>query len=125
MPFPFEVSFEEVQTDLDAYVDEVFACLESEFLVMPKGPGFIEYPTFENGYEALKRATTDFQNVTPATVTQVVFRVPISLIVLRCMLGFTPPEWAYYATQETGTEIPQGPPPAPLTAKSAWNRTRL
>ena len=70
MPFPFEVSFEEVQIDLDAYVDEVFACLESEFLVMPKGPGFIEYPTFENGYEALKRATTDFQNVTPATVTQ-------------------------------------------------------
>jgi hypothetical protein len=30
------------------------------------------------------------------------------LIVLRCMLGFTPPEWAYFAAQETGVEITQG-----------------
>jgi len=98
MPFPFEVPFEEVQANLDLYVDEVFSCLESEFLVMPKGPGFVEYPTFETGYEALKRATADFQSVTPETITPVVSDIPISLIVLRCMLGFTPPEWAYYAT---------------------------
>ena len=70
MPFPFEVSFDQVQGDLDTYVDEVFACLESEFLVMPKGPGFVEYPTFESGYEALKRATTDFQSVTSLTAGQ-------------------------------------------------------
>ena len=82
MPFPFEVSFDQVQSDVDTYVDEILACLESEFLVMPKGPGFVEYPTFESGYEALKRATTDFQRVTPATVTPVVFDIPISLIVL-------------------------------------------
>ncbi len=47
MTFPFEVKFEEVQADLDRYVDAVFECLESEFLVMPKGPGFIEFPVFE------------------------------------------------------------------------------
>lgn len=40
MPYPFEVSFEEIRTDLDTYVDAVFAALTSEFLVMPKGPGF-------------------------------------------------------------------------------------
>ena len=55
MPFPFEVGFDKVQSDLDAYVDAVFGCLESEFLVMPKGDGFVEFPVFENGYEALKR----------------------------------------------------------------------
>lgn len=108
MTFAFEDTFVGVQANLDAYVDEVFACLESEFLVMPRGPGFVEYSTFASGYEALKRATTDFQAVTPATVEPVVFRLPIALIVLRCMLGFTPPEWAYYATQETNVEIPQG-----------------
>lgn len=75
---------------------------------MPRGPGFVEYTTFASGYEALKRATTDFQEVTPATVEPIVFRLPIALIVLRCMLGFTPPEWAYYATQETNVDIPQG-----------------
>ena len=108
MPFPFEVGFDEVQSDLDAYVDAVFGCLESEFLVMPKGDGFVEFPVFETGYEALKRATGSFREVTPDTVASVVFEMPISLIVLRCMLGFTPPEWAYYASRHTGVAVTQG-----------------
>ncbi len=107
MPFPFEVSFDELQSDLDGYVDAVFACLESEFLVMPKGEGFVEFSTFENGYEALKRATGGFREVTPEKVASAVFEVPISLIVLRCMLGFTPPEWAYYASRHTGVTVTQ------------------
>ena len=45
MPFPFEVGFDEVRSNLDACVDAVFGCLESEFLVMPKGDGFVESPT--------------------------------------------------------------------------------
>ena len=107
MPFPFEVGFDEVRSDLDAYVDAVFGCLESEFLVMPKGEGFIEFPVFEEGYEALKRATGSFREVTPDTVAPVVFEAPITLIVLRCMLGFTPPEWAWYASHHTGDEVSQ------------------
>jgi hypothetical protein len=109
MPFPFEVDFQEIRANLDAYVDEVFACLESEFLVMPKGPGFVEFPVFEGGYEALKRATRNFQDVTPDAIAPVVYETPIALIVLRCILGFTPPEWAYYATRHTAVEIGQGP----------------
>ena len=108
MPFPFEVGFEELQSDLDNYVDAVFGCLESEFLVMPKGKGFIEFPVFENGYEALKRATEGFRKVTSETVSPTVFDTPIALIVLRCMLGFTPPEWAYYTSRHTGIEVKQG-----------------
>ena len=108
MPFPFEVGFDELQSDLDTYVDAVFGCLESEFLVMPKGKGFVEFPVFENGYEALKRATGSFRNVTVDTVATAAFETPIVLIVLRCMLGFTPPEWAYYATRHTGVEVTQG-----------------
>ena len=107
VPFPFEVDFDEVQSDLDAYVDAVFGCLESEFLVMPKGRGFVEFPVFEEGYEALKRATGGFRDVTPDSVAPVVFETPIALIVLRCMLGFTPPEWAYFATRQTGIEVTQ------------------
>lgn len=108
MSFPFEVSFDEVQSDLDAHVDVVFGCLESEFLVLPKGRGFVEFSTFEAGYEALKRTTSNFAVVTPERVMQVVSEVPISLIVLRCILGFTPPEWAYYASRLTGVAIGQG-----------------
>ena len=108
MTFPFEVGFDEVRSNLDACVDAVFECLESEFLVMPKGAGFVEFPAFEAGYEALKRATGNFRNVAPARVTPAVSETPIALIVLRCMLGFTPPEWAWYASRHTGVVIPQG-----------------
>ena len=37
VPFSFEVGFDEVRNNLDACVDAVFGCLESEFLAMPKG----------------------------------------------------------------------------------------
>ncbi len=107
MPFPFEVDFDEVQSNLDGYVDAVFGCLESEFLVMPKGEGFVEFATFEAGYEALKRGTGGFREVTAEKVTPVVSEIPISLVVLRCMLGFTPPEWAYYASRHTGLTVTQ------------------
>jgi hypothetical protein len=107
MKFPFEVPFEEVQADLDQYVTAVFSGLESEFLTMPKGAGFIDYTVFEQGYEALKLATAGFRNFTPETVRGCVLSNPISLIVIRTMLGFTPPEWAYVASQHAKIDVPQ------------------
>lgn len=107
MHFPFEASYEVLEANLDAYVDAIFACLKSEFMVMPKGEGFVEFATFDGGYEALKVATKNFTDVIPEKVEPVVFERPITLIVLRCMLGFTPPEWAYYASDRSAVEIPQ------------------
>jgi len=52
--FPFEVPFEQVQDGIDEYVSVIFSSLESEFLILPKGQGYIEYAVFEAGYEALK-----------------------------------------------------------------------
>ena len=46
MPFPFEVPFDDVEDNLDTYVTEIFSCLQSEFLTLPKGPGFVEYSAF-------------------------------------------------------------------------------
>ena len=66
--FPFEVTYEEIVKNPESYVDAVFSCLESEFLVMPKGVGFVEYPVFERGYEALKAATQGFSRVEPSNV---------------------------------------------------------
>jgi hypothetical protein len=108
VPFPFEIPFEQLQTDLDTYVDEVFNSLRSEFLTMPKGDGFVEYPVFEEGYEALKRVTVGFRKLLPDVLTDTVCQVPITFVVLRAMLGFTPPEWAYVTTQRTGVQVPQG-----------------
>ena len=108
MRFPFEAPFSEVEANLDEFVTAVFSCLASEFLVMPKGIGFIDYPVFEKGYEALKQATSAFEDISHESILGVVFNVPISIIVLRTILGFTPPEWAYLATQRTDIQIDQG-----------------
>jgi len=108
MPFPFEMPFDEVERNVDAYVDEIFSSLQSEFLTLPKGPGFVEYTVFERGYEALKRATGNFRDLSPGPVIAAVHQVPIALIVLRSMLGFTPPEWAYVTSQRMNVQVSQG-----------------
>lgn len=108
MPFPFEVPFDDVLNDIDRYVDEVCSSLQSGFLTMPKGPGFVEYQTFERGYENLKRATGGFRSLEPEHVLGTVRQTPITLIVLRAMLGFTPSEWADVATARTNVEVTQG-----------------
>ena len=106
--FPFEVSLETILQDPEPYVDAVFSCLESEFLVLPKGAGFIDYPTFERGYEALKAATGGFSKLDPDKIFSAAISEPIAIVVLRSMLGFTPPEWGYVTTQRTGVSVTQG-----------------
>lgn len=106
--FPFEADLDEILRDSEPYVAAVFSCLESEFLVLPKGEGFIDYPVFERGYEALKSATSGFTDLAPAKVFPAAVEEPLVIIVLRTMLGFTPPEWGYESTQRTGVEVSQG-----------------
>lgn len=106
--YPFEVALNVILKDPDSYVDAVFSFLESEFLTMPKGAGFVDYPLFERGYEALKSATSGFNDLSPDRVFSVVAREPIAFVVIRSMLGFTPPEWGYLASQRTGINVAQG-----------------
>lgn len=108
MPSPFEVPFDQVQSHTDAFIDEVFSSLRSEFMAMPKGEGFVEYPVFEQGYESLKRVTDDFRDMDPAAVSRCVYETPISMVVLRTMLGFSPPELAYITSIRSGVKVDQG-----------------
>ena len=108
MKYAFEVPFAEVQAHLDTFVSVVLSSLESEFLVLPKGEGFVEYPVFEQAYEFLKQATSGFQTIDVETLTKAAIQVPMVMIVIRTILGFTPPEWAYLATRHSGVEVPQG-----------------
>ncbi|MDR1578046.1 MAG: hypothetical protein LBT86_07465 [Deltaproteobacteria bacterium] len=105
--YPFEADLTELQANLDHYVDVIFAALESDFLTMPTGKGFVEYPTFETGYEALKQATQSFRGLDPKAVRVALLQTPMIFIVLRAMLGFTPSEWAYMASSHTGLDITQ------------------
>ncbi len=107
MKYPFESTLEEIQNDPEPFVDAVFASLESDFLILPKGRGFIGYATFENGYELLKRVTRNFTAFRPDDIYDAAVGRPIILIVLRTMLGFTPPEWAYLASHRTQIPVSQ------------------
>ena len=108
MPLRFHIDYDDPDIAWEPIVDEVFGELTSSFLEMPKGEGFIDYPTFEKGYQALKRQTDSFAALTPENVLAAVREVPIAFIVFRCILGFSPPEWAYIATEMTGVDVDQG-----------------
>ena len=108
MKYPFEADFSEIVAAPEPFIAAVFSSLASEFLTMPKGDGFVDYPAFETGYECLKMATAGFATLTLSQVLPVVIEKPICMIVLRSMLGFTPPEWAYLAAQKAGPELNQG-----------------
>ncbi len=106
--FPFDRPYDEVEANLDEFVETVIVSLESGFLAMPKGKGFVDYPRFESGYESLKKCTRSFTDFTPASVGAAVEQNPVSFIVVRSVLGFTPPEWAYVASKRSASSISQG-----------------
>jgi hypothetical protein len=108
MPLRFDLDYNNTDLKFESLVDEVFGELQSSFLEMPRGAGFTDYATFERGYQALKRATNDFTDVTTDSIEAAVLVAPISFIVFRAILGFTPPEWAHVTTERTGVQVDQG-----------------
>lgn len=108
MKYPFEASFQEIKSDPDQFVTAIFSTLQSDFLLIPKGNGFLEYSIFEKGYEALKKATSGFDKLLPPAVISQVLATPICLIVIRAILGFSPSEWAHLATQRKNLKVTQG-----------------
>ena len=108
MPLRFNINYDDPDIAWAPLVDEVFGELTSSFLEMPKGEGFIDYATFEKGYQALKRRTDSFAGLTPESVLAAVREVPIAFIVFRCILGFSPPEWAFITTDMTNVSVDQG-----------------
>lgn len=103
MPLPFEASAAEIAKEPDLYVDSVFGMLESAFLTIPKGRGYVEYSVFEAGYEALKRSTRAFEDFTADRIENAVGRMPMAFVVLRAILGFSPSEWAEATARRTGS----------------------
>jgi hypothetical protein len=105
---PFDAPFSQIQSDPEPFIRAVFESLQSDFLTMPKGEGFLEFSDFEQAYEALKQATLGFRALNPESILPTVLRAPVALIVLRSILGMSPPEWAYLASQHSGLDIQQG-----------------
>lgn len=101
----FEAIREELLAMTSEFADGIVASLQSSFMVMPKTDGFVEYSTFESGYRVLRKTTRKFTELTPETLRKAIEIKSISLIVVRTILGFTPPEWAYLASERTRVEV--------------------
>lgn len=108
MTQPFEVSEGAFDRTIDALVDAVMGTLQSGFLIMPRGSVFVAYPDFEDAYEGLRQATGGFTRFRPEEILARGTERPLALLVLRTILGFTPPEWAHVATTRKGIEVPEG-----------------
>ena len=107
MQFPFEVGLDQIRANPSPFIDGVYSDLESGFTVMPRGLGFVQYSTLLQGYETLKSATDSFRDLDVETVVSVVYEAPIVLVILRCMLGFTPSEWAEVADRNQEARVSQ------------------
>ena len=80
MKLPFEAEPDEVLAAPELFVDAVFSSLASEFLVLPKGEGFLDYPVFAAGYETLKKASDGFTRFERSAILSVALQCPVVLI---------------------------------------------
>jgi hypothetical protein len=93
---------------LEEVVDETFDDLQSQFLVLPRGSSCIDYPGFQDAYEALRRNTDGFSYLTEDAVWSALREDSLVLVVLRTILGVSPAEWADLARSELGSDVNQG-----------------
>ncbi|MBN1137816.1 MAG: hypothetical protein JXM73_14605 [Anaerolineae bacterium] len=106
--YPFKVPYAEIEANVDAFVDTVFGTLQSSFLLLPRGPGFVFYPDFQQAYEVLKRHTFGFSRMDQEQVMGALAEDALVLVVLRTILGFTPSELAYEASKSSSARVSQG-----------------
>ena len=97
---PYTVTLEELERNIDLYIDSVFRQLKfDDFLILPKGSGYIEYPRFQEAYMTLYRLTNGFLEFTPEKVMEAWEEDALSFVVVRTILGFTPPEFSDVTNQ--------------------------
>jgi hypothetical protein len=103
---PYELTESDLLDRLDEMVAVTFSDLTSQFMLLPRGPAFLTYQEFRDGYEALRLATNGFTFLTPDTCWKALRHNARALIVLRTILGVSPPEWQDLTNEETGSQLP-------------------
>ena len=108
MPRPFEIASADLHDHLEELVDATFSDIQSQFLVLPRGSNFVEYQEFQNAYEVLRRRTNAFADFSEGSVRTALCENSLCLVVVRTMLGMSPPEWADLARSDRNSDITQG-----------------
>lgn len=103
---PYEVDPTDIPTHLGKLVQATFDDLTSQFMLLPRGSSFLEYPDFRAGYEALRQHTNGFTMLDVDRCWNAVRQNAVAGIVLRTIVGVTPPEWQDLAKEETEEQFP-------------------
>ena len=105
---PFEATEEQLRAAVDRYIDTFIGGLQSFFELMPKGQAFVGLERFRRAYRTLRETTGNFRALTSETVLTAMRTDPLAFVVLRSILGVTPPELASLAQARLGTDVDQG-----------------
>lgn len=103
---PYQLDPTDIPAHLGELVQATFDDLTSQFMLLPRGATFLEYPDFRAGYEALRKFTDGFTILDVDRCWSAVRHNAVAGIVLRTIVGVTPPEWQDLAKEETDTEFP-------------------
>lgn len=102
---PYQVDPVDIPSHLGELIQSTFDDLTSQFMLLPKGATFLEYPEFRTGYEALRKATDGFTALDVDRCWSAARQNAVAGIVLRTIIGVTPPEWQDLAKEETDAEF--------------------
>lgn len=83
--------------------EAVLDSLQSFFLTMPRGRSFCDRQDFEQGYRAFARLTRDGEDLSGDALLAAIAQDPRAWLVLRCILGVSPGEAGYLASEEAAT----------------------
>lgn len=105
--YPFDLPIEQIETHMDRMVTVTISSLSSFYLELPRGPSFLEYDPFRRAYDDLRMATLNFKALDRHVVREAVEQNGLILVVLRCIVGLSPPELADMASELSGETVSQ------------------
>ncbi len=103
----FRATTDQLVSNADGYIDQFVDSLQSFFLIMPRGPTFVSQTQFQAAYDRLFADTRGFRDLSPESALKAVRADALVLVVLRSILGFSPPELAHMAGDIAGVEVDQ------------------
>jgi hypothetical protein len=104
---PFEADEQQLDSDIERYIDVFIAGLQSFFVVMPRGEAFVEFERFKKGYDCLRRWSGSFDKLSEEVALAAVEEDPLALVVLRTMTGLSAPELGHLACGELKAQVDQ------------------
>jgi hypothetical protein len=106
--YPFQASPQQLTKHIEEYINVTVGTLSSFYLELPSGEHFVKYARFQTAYDQLKAATRAFATLDRKLILEAARKDALVIVVLRCMVGLSPPEVADICTETQQVPVTQG-----------------